>query len=65
MARERGALAVDAHLADQSLVALALGGGSIAAPRTTDHVATGLPVFETFGYDLSVDESGAVPVLTG
>jgi RNA 3'-terminal phosphate cyclase (ATP) len=55
---------VDAHLADQLLVALALAGGRVAVPRVTDHVETNLAVFDAFGYDVSV-EPGAIPVLDG
>ncbi|MEF8851991.1 MAG: RNA 3'-terminal phosphate cyclase [Haloarculaceae archaeon] len=46
--------AVDEHLADQLVVALALGGGRVATPRVTDHVETNLAVLEAFGYDCSV-----------
>jgi len=61
--RESGA-AVDARLADQLLVVLALAGGRVAVPHLTDHVETNLAVFDAFGYDVSV-EPGAIPVLDG
>ncbi len=44
--------AVDAHLADQLLVPLALAGGEVAIPRVTDHVETSLDLLRAFGYDV-------------
>jgi len=61
---ETGA-AVDEHLADQLLVFLALSGGRIVVPGLTDHVETNLGVCESFGYDLSVEESSRGVVVRG
>jgi RNA 3'-terminal phosphate cyclase (ATP) len=51
-----GTAPVDEHLADQLLPFVALEGGRVRIPRVTEHVATSLDLFETFGYDLSVTE---------
>jgi RNA 3'-terminal phosphate cyclase (ATP) len=54
---------VDAHLADQLVVPLALAGGSIAVPRLTAHVRTNRDLVEAFGYELVVregDDGGVV-----
>jgi RNA 3'-terminal phosphate cyclase (ATP) len=56
---------VDEHLADQCLVALALGGGRVHTSRTTDHIETNRGVLATFGYDVSVELSGETVVVTG
>ncbi|MFB6152204.1 MAG: RNA 3'-terminal phosphate cyclase [Haloarculaceae archaeon] len=58
-----GSGAVDRHLADQLLAFLAVGGGRVAVPDVTDHVSTSFDVLAAFGYDLSVDRSGPVPVV--
>ncbi|PSP77097.1 RNA 3'-terminal phosphate cyclase [Halobacteriales archaeon QS_1_68_20] len=54
--------AVDAHLADQVLVPLALAGGEVAVPRVTDHVESSLDLLDAFGYDVAVEarDEGAV-----
>lgn len=63
--RFRGdAAAVDAHMADQLLVFLALAGGRVAIPGVSDHVATSRAVLETFDRPVEVDRSGPVPILT-
>ena len=46
---------VDAHLADQLVVWLALAGGSVPTPRVTDHVRTNVALVRAFGYDVSID----------
>jgi RNA 3'-terminal phosphate cyclase (ATP) len=51
-----GAAAVDRHLADQSLVYLALAGGELFAPAVTAHVETNREVLAAFGHDLAFDE---------
>jgi RNA 3'-terminal phosphate cyclase (ATP) len=51
-----GAGVVDDHLADQLMVPLALGGGTLRAPRRTAHIETNAAVIRAFGYDLSVEE---------
>lgn len=47
--------AVDAHMADQIMVFLALAGGRVRIPRVTDHVRTNLTVLDAFGSDVSVE----------
>ena len=51
-----GAAVVDQHLADQSMVFLALAGGQVLAPEVTDHVETNRAVIEAFGHDLAVSD---------
>ncbi|WP_312911925.1 RNA 3'-terminal phosphate cyclase [Natronosalvus caseinilyticus] len=46
---------VDAHLADQLLDFLVLGGGRLRIPAVTDHVETSLRLLEAFGSDLDFD----------
>lgn len=60
--RESGA-AVDAHLADQLLVFLALAGGRVAIPRVTDHVSSNRDLLAAFDREVSVDDSGRTPTL--
>jgi RNA 3'-terminal phosphate cyclase (ATP) len=48
---------VDANLADQLVIPLALAGGSVRIPRLTAHVRTNRDLVATFGYDLAVDET--------
>lgn len=60
---EASAAAVDANAADQLLAFLALAGGRVAVPTVTDHVATNVALLDRFDVDVSVDRSGAVPVL--
>ncbi|QLH84098.1 RNA 3'-terminal phosphate cyclase [Halosimplex pelagicum] len=59
-----GGAAVDAHLADQLLVFLAVAGGRVAIPGVSDHVATNRALLETFDRPVGVDRSGPTPVLT-
>ncbi|ELZ24854.1 RNA 3'-terminal-phosphate cyclase [Halosimplex carlsbadense 2-9-1] len=60
----RGGAAVDAHMADQLLVFLAVVGGRVAVPGISDHVATSRAVLETFDRPVDVDRSGPVPAIT-
>ncbi len=60
--RESGA-AVDAYLADQLLVFLAIAGGRISIPRVTDHVSSNRDLLAAFGREVTVDESGRTPAL--
>ena len=46
---------VDAHLGDQLVVWLALGGGTVRIPRVTDHVRTNVELVRAFGYDVSIE----------
>lgn len=55
---------VDRHTADQLLILLALAGGEVRIPAVTAHVASSLALLDTFGFDISLDESGAVPTVT-
>lgn len=57
------AAAVDAHLADQLVPLLGLGGGSVAVPAVTDHVETNVELLGRFGYGVEIDRAGPVPVL--
>ena len=52
---DNGTAVVDAHLADQLVVFLALAGGTVSAPRITDHVRTNRDVVSTLGYDIDVE----------
>lgn len=60
-----GPAAVDAHLADQLQVPLALAGGEVAAPRATPHVETNRAVVEAFGYDAGVEARDDHVLLSG
>lgn len=53
--------AVDRYLADQLLLPLALGGGTITIPAVTDHVETNAEVIEAFGLDISIEQSTDAP----
>ena len=56
---------VDAHLADQLVVWLALAGGSVPISRVTDHVRTNVDLVRAFGYTLSIAHpSGSLPMLS-
>jgi len=55
--------AVDAHMADQVMVFLALAGGRVAIPRTTDHVRTNRDLLEGFGCDVAIEGTEDRPVL--
>ena len=46
---------VDAHLADQLVVWLALAGGAVPIPRVTDHVRTNVDLVSEFGYDVAIE----------
>lgn len=57
--------AVDARLADQLLVFLAVAGGELTIPRVTDHVETSLALLDAFGYEIEVrDEPRRVRLIT-
>lgn len=53
--------AVDRYLADQLMLPLALGGGTITIPAVTDHVETNAEVIEAFDLDLLLDTSADAP----
>jgi RNA 3'-terminal phosphate cyclase (ATP) len=56
---------VDAHLADQLVVWLALAGGSVPIPRVTDHIQTNVDLVRAFGYDVSIARrSGRLPTIS-
>lgn len=55
---------VDVHTGDQLLVVLAMAGGQVAVPELTDHVETNAALPGRFGYEVSVDRSGPVPLLS-
>jgi len=55
--------AVDAHMADQLLVFLALAGGRVAVPGISDHVATSCDLLATFDRSITVDRTGPAPLL--
>lgn len=61
---QTGPGAVDRYMGDQLLVFLAIAGGRLALPETTEHVRTSLELFEAFGLDLTTEgrEDGAVLV---
>ncbi|MFC4552565.1 MULTISPECIES: RNA 3'-terminal phosphate cyclase [Halorussus] len=48
--------AVDAHLADQLVVLLALAGGLATIPRVTDHVETSLDLVAAFDRPVTLDD---------
>lgn len=51
-----GGPAVDIHTADQLAVVLALAGGTVVAPRVTDHIETNRDLMAAFGGALELDE---------
>jgi RNA 3'-terminal phosphate cyclase (ATP) len=55
--------AVDAHLADQLVVLLALAGGRVAIPAVTDHVRTCVDLVAEFGFPVAI-RPGDPPVLS-
>ncbi|MFB6104459.1 MAG: hypothetical protein ABEJ57_05155 [Halobacteriaceae archaeon] len=55
LAFHEGTAAVDRFMADQLMVALALGGGTVHIPAITDHVHTNREVLAAFGSDLTID----------
>jgi RNA 3'-terminal phosphate cyclase (ATP) len=61
--RTRGV--VDEHTADQLMIPLAVGGGSLTVPRVTDHVSSNAAVVRAFGGDVRVEggEEGNPPRL--
>jgi RNA 3'-terminal phosphate cyclase (ATP) len=59
----RAGAVVDPHMADQTMVYLALAGGTVAIPRVTDHVETNLAVIEAFEQPLSLSERGGTHLL--
>lgn len=58
-----GGGAVDSHLADQLLVFLALGAGSIPIPAVTDHIDTSLGLVEAFDQPVTLVEEPDGPGL--
>ena len=46
--------AVDARLADQLVVPLALCGGEVTIPMVTDHLESNVEVVRAFGYEVSI-----------
>jgi len=57
--------AVDEHLADQLIPWLAIAGGEVRIPRTTDHVETHAALFDAFGFDVRIEQTEDGPVLVG
>ena len=57
--------AVDEHLADQLIPWLAIAGGEVRIPRTTDHVETHAALFDAFGFDVRIEQTEDEPVLVG
>ncbi|MCL9814093.1 RNA 3'-terminal phosphate cyclase [Natranaeroarchaeum aerophilus] len=55
---ERSDAAVGEHLADQLLLPMAIAGGSITIPQTTDHVKSSVELLERFGIECRVDDAG-------
>ena len=49
---------IDRHMADQSLVFLALAGGRVRIPDVTDHVASTRALLEAFGADVHLERRG-------
>lgn len=58
-----GSAAVDAHMADQLLIYLALAGGEVLIPRVTEHVETGRRLLEAIGVGLSLSSQPEATVL--
>ena len=56
--------AVDRHMADQLLVFLALVGGRVAIPEATDHVQTHRSLLAEFGYEVSLESTNGVAILS-
>ncbi|WP_340099285.1 RNA 3'-terminal phosphate cyclase [Salinibaculum salinum] len=55
---------VDAHMADQLMVPLALAGGRVTIPEVTEHVRTNLDLISVFGSDMHLSgESTETPTL--
>ena len=61
---EESTAAVDSHTADQLVVFLAVAGGRVAVPAVTDHVETSVALLDRFGFDVAIDRSGSVPLLS-
>lgn len=55
--------AVDAHMADQLVPYLALGGGTVRIPAVTDHVETAIDLVAAFGLSVEVDDGADGVVL--
>jgi RNA 3'-terminal phosphate cyclase (ATP) len=51
---------VDAHAADQLVLALALAGGCVHPTAVTDHVRTNCAVARAFGHDVRVTDGVVV-----
>ena len=60
---DAGAAVVDEHTADQVVLPLAVAGGTVAIPRTTDHVATNVDLLDAFGADIRVEDGAGPPRL--
>lgn len=56
LAFDDGPGAVDAHLADQLVVVLALAGGAVDVPVVTDHAETSVELVRAFGYDVAIED---------
>jgi RNA 3'-terminal phosphate cyclase (ATP) len=48
---------IDAYMADQIMIFLALAGGRVRIPAVTAHVRTNLEVLDAFESDVCLDES--------
>lgn len=56
--------AVDAHLADQLLVPLAVTGGVVRLPEITDHVTSNVELLRSFGFEIEIDSGPKGPRVT-
>lgn len=56
LAYHEGAGTVDRHLADQLLVPVAIGGGSVVAPGLTAHLDSNAAVVREFGFEVALHE---------
>lgn len=58
-----GGAAVDVHLGDQSLVWLALAGGTVSMPAETAHVRSNAETIRAFGFDVErIEETAEGPI---
>ena len=62
---ESGPGAVDAHLADQLVLPVALVGGRVRSPEVTAHVETNVDLVRAFGFDVRVGDRVHGAVLRG
>jgi RNA 3'-terminal phosphate cyclase (ATP) len=58
---DAGTAVVDEHTADQLVLPLAVGGGTVAIPRVSDHVTTNVDLLDAFDADVRVVEDGDGP----